>query len=85
MFKFLKRKKKQEKELAKVISCCGKLCLMVAGNVVAVEATQCWDGNLAIIAEPRNCQFGGWNWNEKALQKVADEINKLHITTEKGE
>lgn len=71
-------------ELAYVSCCCGRLCLMIAGYAVAVESTQCWDGNLFDVAEPKNSQFGGCNWNEASLQKVADKINATVAEKEKS-
>ena len=75
----------EKNELAKVICCCGKRCLMVAGNVVAIEATQCWDSNLLSMCDRVEGSFPFYNWNKEALEKVADEINKVHISTNKGE
>jgi len=76
MIRWLKRKKKHVEPLAYVTCCTGKLCLIVGGYAVAVEATQCWDGTLFDVAEPMgNSQFGGYTWNKAALEKVADKIN----------
>ena len=65
-----------KKEIATVSCCCGKLCLFVSGYAVAIEATQCWDGELFYLSDGPIGEYGGHNWNGDMLEVVAEKINK---------